>query len=50
MRTLLFGVSATDPRALAAVPIALLAIAALACFIPARRAARLDPASTLRDV
>jgi len=45
---LLFGVKATDPATFAAVPIALLAVAALACWLPARRAARLDPTKALR--
>ncbi len=45
----LFGVSPTDPRMLAGVPAALVAVAIVACLIPARRAARLDPAQTLRD-
>src|SRR5215470_12761156 len=49
MRAVLFGVSPTDPRTVVGVPLALLAVASLACFMPARRAARLDPARVLRD-
>jgi putative ABC transport system permease protein len=49
IRTLLFGISPSDPRTIAAVPLTLLAIAALACLVPARRAARLDPAEILRE-
>jgi ABC-type antimicrobial peptide transport system permease subunit len=49
MASALFGISATDPRALAAVPAALIVVAIAACLIPARRAARLDPATILRE-
>jgi predicted permease len=44
----LFGVSATDPLTIAAAVVALLATAMLAALIPARRAARVNPVSTLR--
>lgn len=44
---LLFHVSATDALTFSLVPLLLLVIAALACFIPARRAARVDPAITM---
>ncbi|MDQ6828423.1 MAG: ABC transporter permease, partial [Gemmatimonadota bacterium] len=45
---LLFGVSATDPLTFAVVPLVLLAIAVAACIVPAHRAARVDPAITMR--
>ena len=45
----LFEVSATDLRVMAGVPIALGLAAVVACLIPARRAARLDPATILRE-
>jgi putative ABC transport system permease protein len=47
--TMLFGVSPTDPRTMAGVPLALVAIAAIACLAPGRRAAKLDPAEILRE-
>jgi putative ABC transport system permease protein len=48
MRTLLFGVDAFDPATFALVAILLATIALAACYIPARRATRVDPAGTLR--
>ncbi|MGH3185545.1 MAG: FtsX-like permease family protein, partial [Streptosporangiaceae bacterium] len=47
-RSFLYGVTAFDPLTLAAVPALLIAIAALACYIPARRATRVDPVIALR--
>ena len=46
--SMLFGVSPTDPSTLAVVTVALFAVALLASWIPARRAARVDPVVALR--
>jgi predicted permease len=49
LQPLLFGIQPLDALSFAIVPLVLLAVAVLACTIPARRAAATDPASTLRS-
>jgi predicted permease len=49
LRSMLYGVTPADPWTFAAVPVLLAVVAALAAYFPARRAATLDPAITLRQ-
>jgi putative ABC transport system permease protein len=48
LRSLLFGVSPTDPPTLAGVAAILVAVALVACVVPARRATRIDPLEAIR--
>jgi putative ABC transport system permease protein len=48
LSSLLFGVAPSDPFTFVGVTVVLVIISALACWIPARRAARLDPMAALR--
>jgi ABC-type lipoprotein release transport system permease subunit len=49
MRSLLFGVTASDPLTFCVVPLLLILVSLLATIIPARRAAEIDPAECLRS-
>jgi predicted permease len=49
MKTLLFGVSATDPPTFTVIALLLAFVALLACWVPARRATKVDPITVLRS-
>ena len=49
LRSFLYGIAPGDPLTLSAAAIVLTVVAALATWVPARRASRVDPASTLRE-
>jgi predicted permease len=49
LQSLLFDIAPTDPWTFGGAALVLLTAAALACYLPARRAGRLDPVSVLRD-
>ena len=49
LASLIYGVGAIDPLTFTAVSVALLALAFVACFVPARKAALLDPTIMLRQ-
>lgn len=49
MASLLFGVEPTDPATFLAVSATIVGVALVACFLPARRAAQVDPMVVLRD-
>jgi putative ABC transport system permease protein len=48
MKSLLFGVSDADPWTIGAVALSLMLVGILACYVPARRATKVDPMVALR--
>jgi putative ABC transport system permease protein len=48
LKSFLFGLSATDPMAFGIIPLLLAAIALIACYVPARRATKVDPLVALK--
>ncbi|HWI19694.1 MAG TPA: FtsX-like permease family protein, partial [Vicinamibacterales bacterium] len=49
MSSMVYGVTTRDPLTFVALPIVIVAITMLACYLPARRAARIDPVAAIKQ-
>jgi putative ABC transport system permease protein len=49
MSSMVFGVTTHDPLTFTALPIVIVAVTTIACYLPARRAARVDPVTAIRQ-
>jgi ABC-type lipoprotein release transport system permease subunit len=49
MSSLVFGVATSDPLTFAALPVMIIGVTALACYVPARRASRIDPVLAIKQ-
>ena len=49
MSSMVFGVTTHDPLAFTALPVLVVAVTMVACYLPARRAARVDPVAAIKQ-
>jgi putative ABC transport system permease protein len=49
MASMLYGVTTRDPLTFVALPLLIVAVTTLACYLPARRAARIDPTRAIKQ-
>ena len=49
MNSMVFGVTTRDPLTFAALPIMIVVVTSVACYLPARRAARVDPVVAIKQ-
>jgi len=49
MASMLFGVTTRDPLTFTVLPLSIVAVTTIACYLPARRAARVDPVTAIKQ-